>query len=54
MDKINNFKEQYKYPLPEQYDLYKKMHYILDTYLENNSFQNREYKCYLYATIILV
>lgn len=54
MDKINNFKEQYKYPLPEQYDLYKKMHYILDTYLENNSFQNREYICYLAATIFLV
>lgn len=54
MDKINNFKEQYKYPLPEQYDLYQKMHYIIDTYLENNTFENREYMCYLACAIFLV
>lgn len=48
---MNNFKEQYKYPLPEQYDLYKKMHSVIDTYSENNSFENREYMCYLAAAI---
>lgn len=51
---MNNFKEQYKYPLPEQYDLYKKMHYLMNTYLENNSFENREYMCFLAASVFLI
>lgn len=53
----NNFKEGLKYPRiysnPEQQDIQEKLTRLLDEYQTNNSFENREYLCYLSAAIFL-
>lgn len=53
----NNFKEDLKYPRtydnPEQQDIQEKFMLLLDKYQINNSFENREFLCYLTATVFL-
>lgn len=47
------FKDNLKYQLPEQDALVKKFTSLLDEYQKSNSFENREFLCYLTAAIYL-
>lgn len=49
----NKFKKNLKYTNPEQIDLENKMFDLLDEFEKNQSFENREYLCYLAAAIYL-
>ncbi len=50
----NDFKSRIKnFSMPEQKDINDKFMYLLDRYLENNSFENREFLCYLTSAIFL-
>lgn len=53
----NNFKDSLKYPRvysnPEQRDIQEKLTALLDEYEKSNSFENREFLCYLTAAIFL-
>lgn len=53
----NDFKESLRYPRtydnPEQQDLNEKFMSLLDEYEKNNSFENREFLCYLTSAIFL-
>lgn len=51
--KDNDFKDRIKYTNPEQQEIHDKMMSILDEYQKNNSFDNREFLCYLTAAIFL-
>lgn len=51
--KDNDFKDRIKYTNPEQQDIHNKMMSLLDEYQKNNSFDNREFLCYLTAAIFL-
>ncbi len=56
MNTIDYFKQKLKFenPNPEQVDMYKKIGSLMKKYQENNSFENREFLCYLSATIFLL
>lgn len=53
----NDFKDSLKYPRvysnPEQRDIQEKLTALLDEYQKSNSFENREFLCYLTAAIFL-
>ncbi len=53
----NDFKESLKYPkeyaMPEQQDMAEKLMQLLDEYQLSNSFENREFLCYLTSAIYL-
>ena len=53
----NSFKDDLKYPksiqLEEQKELYEKFNSLLDIYQEKNSFDSREFLCYLTSAIFL-
>lgn len=51
--KNNDFKNRIKYSNPDQQDIYKKVMSLLDQYQKSNSFENREFLCYLTAAIYL-
>lgn len=53
----NDFKENLKYPTTyntsEQQDMQEKLMHLIDEYQKNNSFENREFLCYLTSAIFL-
>ncbi len=53
----NDFKENLKYPrtynTSEQQDMQEKLMHLIDEYQKNNSFENREFLCYLTSAIFL-
>lgn len=49
----NDFKNRIKYNNPDQQDIHEKIMSLLDEYQKNNSFENREFLCYLTAAIFL-
>lgn len=53
MSDNNDFRKNLKYSNPEQQDVNEKMMFLLDEYQKSNSFENREFLCYLSAAIFL-
>ena len=49
----NDFKNRIKYENPDQQDIHEKMMLLLDKYQQSNSFENREFLCYLTSAIFL-
>lgn len=49
----NDFKDRIKYTNPDQQEVHEKFMFLLDEYQLNNSFENREFLCYLAAAIYL-
>ena len=49
----NDFKNRIQYSNPEQQEIHEKFMNLLDAYQKDNSFENREFLCYLTAAIYL-
>lgn len=49
----NDFKKRIKYTLPEQEEIENKFYSLIYEYEKNNSFENREFLCYLTSAIFL-